>query len=562
MAHHPRKSSATLPRSSQGPQDTRVLPNNHRAEDLQTQNVDGFSFVSCVERNPIGELWHARDASGKEYLAQMLPTEEDIGRASRFLAAIKQPGLPPNSVIERDGQPIFLTELRHQTLRDRFQECWSQGLPGVPRAELIGYLQSAATAIDQLREKFQIYHLGLRPRNLLLAGTSAEVSGYGLVDLLGRATSNWAAFAGPAYAAPELLQNRPSAYSDQYSLALIFAEILTGLHPLRSKQRRSKKAPTEADLSLLRQDDRRIIARALAPSPNRRFSSSSEMVGALVDVGRPAEVEHREPMSSLIAFPPLPHYVEPLSSLDIFVSELVLMATQSHQIKYFNKIRYRLEPGRQIEHHCAIRNFQSASVLKLEGFRAHWQAQRLHQDDGCIAFSIHLPSSFWQRLVGRRMGLEIQVQVVPTPFPSTKRSEVAVLIRPFGCSRNQAVKILEDWGPQVLESVRCYLQAHPEQRATERIPYKQPLRVSAVFGGTELAAPIECISKDISSEGIGFFLPDMALTPEIYINVPDVPQLAAFAGLAKIVRRQPCGEGWSEIGARFALGKNRPSRPN
>jgi hypothetical protein len=111
-------------------------------------------------------------------------------------------------------------------------------------------------------------------------------------------------------------------------------------------------------------------------------------------------------------------------------------------------------------------------------------------------------------------------------------------------------------GPVVLESLRTHLLAHPEQRSSERWNYRQPLRICPVLGGVELADPIECVTKDISAGGIGFFLRQPLAAPQVYINLPDVHQIATVAGLAQVVRKQPRDNGWYEIGAVF----NRPEK--
>jgi PilZ domain len=228
---------------------------------------------------------------------------------------------------------------------------------------------------------------------------------------------------------------------------------------------------------------------------------------------------------------------------------LVALAAGPTQIKEFNKIRFNLEPGRQLEHHCFVRDFPGAAWLKLDGFRQHWHAGQVRQENNLLILSVHTQPTFWQRLAGRNVGLEIEVHL--TGNPGERCSEVTVVIRPFGCGRRQAARLLEDMGPIVLDSLRTHLLAHPDQRSSERLHYSQPLRVCPVLGGIELGDPIDCVSKDISTTGIGFLLPQALAVPQIYINLPEVPQFASIAGLAQVVRKQPRGDGWFEIGAAF-----------
>jgi hypothetical protein len=107
-------------------------------------------------------------------------------------------------------------------------------------------------------------------------------------------------------------------------------------------------------------------------------------------------------------------------------------------------------------------------------------------------------------------------------------------------------------GPKILESLHAYLQDCKDQRQNQRLVLNQPLKVSPVFGVDELADPIDCIAKDISPTGIGIFLPQWLPASQIYINLPN-SQLASYAGLAQVVRKEIRSDGWYEIGASFAV---------
>jgi hypothetical protein len=362
-----------------------------------------------------------------------------------------------------------------------------------------------------------------------------------------------------------LFVRRTSPQSDQYSLALVYAEMLTGAHPLRNGEERKpvravRKIPL--DLKLLSTTDRAIIARALEPDPARRFRHASDLVGALQDATSPQDAEEKrypEPLGSLIAVPAAgcsASALSPPTSLDHFVAELVLLTTGRYEVKEFNRIRYTLEAGQLLlEHRCGVRMYPGTALLKLDGFRQEWNARQLHLDQGILVFSVSLTPTFWQRLIGRDVGLEIQVRIVAAGDVIAQRSEVAVLIRPYGCGRRQALQMLRERGPQILESIRAYLQAHPDQRTQERLACDQVLRVSPVIGGLQLAEPIVCRAKDISEGGIGFLLPRPLPSPEVYVTLPEIPELAGSAGLARIVRKQPRSDGWIEVGAAFALRK-------
>src|SRR5439155_6808273 len=84
--------------------------------------------------------------------------------------------------------------------------------------------------------------------------------------------------------APELFEGQVSRGCDTFSLAVIWQELLTGIHPYRGQSMqpqalaRSKARP---DLSGLPHADRGIIARALERDPQQRWGSCTELVRAL-----------------------------------------------------------------------------------------------------------------------------------------------------------------------------------------------------------------------------------------------------------------------------------------
>src|SRR5207302_4365286 len=88
----------------------------------------------------------------------------------------------------------------------------------------------------------------------------------------------------PLYAAPELFLSKISRHCDQYSLAIVFQELLTGILPYQGKNSRQllmQHTQGEPDLAGLPAADRPLIARALAKNPEHRFPSCMDLVRAL-----------------------------------------------------------------------------------------------------------------------------------------------------------------------------------------------------------------------------------------------------------------------------------------
>ena len=87
-----------------------------------------------------------------------------------------------------DGQLIIVMELADRNLWDRFKECRAKGLPGIPREELLGYMEETAEALDLMNNEYQLQHLDIKPQNLFLVHNHVKVADFGLVkDLEGMA---------------------------------------------------------------------------------------------------------------------------------------------------------------------------------------------------------------------------------------------------------------------------------------------------------------------------------------------------------------------------------------
>jgi len=65
-------------------------------------------------------------------------------------------------------------ELADRNLWDRFKEARSQGLPGIPRDELLGYMEETAEALDLMNREYQLQHLDIKPQNIFLVFNHAK----------------------------------------------------------------------------------------------------------------------------------------------------------------------------------------------------------------------------------------------------------------------------------------------------------------------------------------------------------------------------------------------------
>jgi serine/threonine protein kinase len=266
--------------------------------------LPGYRLIEPLGKGGFGEVWKC-EAPGGLYKAIKF-VAEDPGRdggpdnslrqeldAFQRVRAIRHPFLLTLERVELvGGDLVMVMELADQSLQARFEDCRAAGLPGIPRDELLGYLADAAEALDLICSRFELQHLDIKPANLFLVCGHLKVGDYGLVS--GLEVIDESAGSGPRrcftpkYAAPEVLRNRIDKRSDQYSLALVYMELLTGKFPFAATsagQLILHHMSADADLTPLPVPDRAICRRALAKKPEDRFPTCTEFIQALKAAG-------------------------------------------------------------------------------------------------------------------------------------------------------------------------------------------------------------------------------------------------------------------------------------
>ncbi len=282
-------------------------------QDLVMPDVDGLTLVEFFRAKPATRdiplivLSTKEDPTTKaeafalganDYLVKLPDKIELIARIRRhsnnYLTQLQRSKtadtrVSPDAESASPRMLVIAMGLGECNLGDRLEQSPS----GIPPGELIEYMHEAAKAIDFMNEKSHdlggesasIQHCDIKPQNILIVGGSAQVCDFGLARVLGdvRKTSMGVS---PAYGAPECLEgNKPSASTDQYSLAISFVELRTGKLPFEDV--RSYLAILNAhldgklDLSGLPPEEQRVIEKATSRDPSQRYESASAMVHAL-----------------------------------------------------------------------------------------------------------------------------------------------------------------------------------------------------------------------------------------------------------------------------------------
>lgn len=257
----------------------------------KTEPIAGYTIRERIGAGGYGEVWRAEAPGGLEKAIKFVYGHLDETRAAcelKALSRVKEARHPFLLSLERvevvDGQLIIVTELAERSLKDRFDECRRAAAAGIPRDELLGYMADAADALDYLRVHYSLQHLDIKPENLLLVGGHIKVADFGLVKDLQHTHISLVAGLTPVYAPPEAFDDTISSTSDQYSLAIVYQEMLSGVLPFPGRtaaQLASQHRYSKPQLGVLPESDRAAIARSLAKDPSDRFPSCLALVEAL-----------------------------------------------------------------------------------------------------------------------------------------------------------------------------------------------------------------------------------------------------------------------------------------
>jgi serine/threonine protein kinase len=257
----------------------------------------GYRLNKRIGRGGFGEVWEVEAPGGLRKAAKFVfgdlnSAEEDEGRPAeqeqKALNRVKSIRHPYILSLERfdviDGQLIIVMELADRNLWDRFRECRAQGLTGIPRDELLNYMEETAEALDLMNHQHQIQHLDVKPQNIFLVHNHVKVADFGLAKLMEKEQATVTGGITPVYAAPETFGGIVSRFCDQYSLGIVYQEMLTGTRPFNgsnTKQLLLQHLNSPPELGPLPEADRRIISRSLNKEPTDRWPSCADMVHAL-----------------------------------------------------------------------------------------------------------------------------------------------------------------------------------------------------------------------------------------------------------------------------------------
>ncbi len=156
---------------------------------------------------------------------------------------------------------------------------------------LLSIFRQAAAALDYAHKK-GIVHRDIKPANIMIhEDGTAKITDFGVAKIVSQQMTQAGTMMGtPSYMSPEQVQGGViSGRADQFSLAVIAYEVLTGEKPFTAdylptllfKIVREEPVPPQRLNATLSADVEIVMRRALAKNPADRYDSCLEFVNAL-----------------------------------------------------------------------------------------------------------------------------------------------------------------------------------------------------------------------------------------------------------------------------------------
>ncbi len=261
--------------------------------------LPGYRLVAPLGQGGFGEVWKCVAPGGLhkavKFVLEDADEAEDSSLRQEYEAFLRVKGIrhPFLLTLERveliRDELIMVMELADESLAQRYDGCRAAGRPGIDRRLLLAYMVDIAEALDVLSGEHGLQHLDIKPANLFLMGGHVKVGDYGLVARHQRGSDGAEPRLGrgltPKYVAPEILSDRVDSRTDQYSLALVYFELLTGAFPYSGKSAQQlivQHASAEPDLRALPDRDVEAVRKALSKSPSDRYPSCLTFVRSLL----------------------------------------------------------------------------------------------------------------------------------------------------------------------------------------------------------------------------------------------------------------------------------------
>ena len=257
-----------------------------------------YDLIKEIGLGGMGVVYEAQDRSLERRVAVKKMRDEiriDPHERRRFVneaklvAQLHHPNIVDIYAIIEEGQEVYLVFefVSGRTLHDQLK---SEGPMSLEVAR--GVLHSVSEAVEHAHAA-QIVHRDLKPSNIMITDDGRiKVMDFGVArqakDAITKMSMTNTVVGTPPYMAPEQEQGTVRRESDVFALGVCLYEMLTGHLPfsgggaamLLNKLNGKHIPPSQRNPALPTGLDE-VIAKALVPDPDKRYSTPTELVAAL-----------------------------------------------------------------------------------------------------------------------------------------------------------------------------------------------------------------------------------------------------------------------------------------
>lgn len=274
-----------------------------------------------IGRGGMAVVYRAHDERHDRTVALKMMNQElgDAQGADRFLVEIRLAARlnHPHIVAlydsgKIDGQLYYVMPfIEGPTLREYINRRGK-----LPPEEALKFAQQIASALDHAH-RLNVVHRDIKPENVMIYEGAALVTDFGIAKAISSAkasnlTQTGTSIGTPAYMSPEqaLGETDLDGRSDQYSLACVVYEMLTGEPPFAGDSpqglvaRRFTYKPPSLRHTVRAVSDAAAsaVSRALSLEPKDRFATAAEFGAALATKGRANEMNDGKPSIAVLPF--------------------------------------------------------------------------------------------------------------------------------------------------------------------------------------------------------------------------------------------------------------------
>ena len=274
-------------------------------DDRLSQDFHDYRLIAFLGRGSFGAVYLGEHREDKSLAAvkilDLRPT--DIDEMRQFMERFINEELRaarfnhPNIVRILDfgmkhGNPFLIMEYASNgTLRERHP-----GNTPLPLTTVVAYIKQLALALQYVHDRKKV-HRDVKPENILV-GADGEIllSDFGIATIAhSPATAKTQESIGTVpYMAPEQLDGKPCAASDQYALGIIAYEWLCGERPFNGTRlemaifHRLQPPPSLCEkVPDLPSEVEQVVMKSLAKNPEERFASVQAFANALEEASQP-----------------------------------------------------------------------------------------------------------------------------------------------------------------------------------------------------------------------------------------------------------------------------------